>query len=97
MSTNNLYDLIRRLHRQFPINDRAPHAACEQCGAAAIGGDLCADCLVDEIEKITGDSYHPHRYRTQIALQQWHLREMVKNVERRMHEHDEEKKSRLCG
>jgi len=60
------------------VNAVTTQASCPNCGEPSRGGDLCADCLVKELEAVTGDIYHPERYRTQLALQQYHLREMEK-------------------
>lgn len=78
MSKARLFDLIHRLHRQYPVEEVTTNNPCPQCGEPARGADLCADCLVAEIEALTGDGYHPERYRTQLALQQWHLLEMLR-------------------
>jgi len=80
MSQAKLFDLINRLHRQHPVGEVDADSSCPQCGEPSHTGDLCADCLVKELEEITGDGYHPERYRTQLALQVWHLRQMVERT-----------------
>jgi len=82
MGKSRLIDLVHRLHKQHPVDRIYTQSPCPSCGEPSVGGDLCADCLVREIETVVGDTYHPDRYRTQTALLQYHLREMLRLVER---------------
>lgn len=45
--------LIHRLHRQYPMGVTTM-GHCPQCKKPSRGGDLCSDCLTDELGDLTG-------------------------------------------
>jgi hypothetical protein len=83
--TARLWVIIHELHRQYPVDGVATWSTCERCNQNPARGGTCADCLVTELEELTGNRYAANRYRDLIELQRELLLEMRAGLEKTHH------------